>query len=70
MDIHSMLQRKCAKEHIRVITPLKKFHQENVNVLKEEIAYQGVSVVIPRRECLVWLNKKRKEEKQKQKQQE
>ncbi len=59
-----------AKEHIRVITPLKKFHQENVNVLKEEIAYQGVSVVIPRRECLVWLNKKRKEEKQKQKQQE
>jgi TPP-dependent indolepyruvate ferredoxin oxidoreductase alpha subunit len=38
--------------------------------LKEEIAYQGVSVVIPRRECLVWLNKKRKEEKQKQKQQE
>ncbi len=58
-----------AKEHIRVITPLKKFHEENVKVLKEEIAYQGVSVVIPRRECLVWLNKKRKEERQQQKEQ-
>lgn len=56
-----------SKEHIRVITPLKKFHQENIQVIKEEIAYQGVSVIIPRRECLVWANKKRKEEKKLQK---
>lgn len=49
-----------AKEHIRVINPLKKFHEENVNIFKEEIAYQGVSVIIPRRECIVWANKKRK----------
>ena len=42
------------------INPLKKFHEENVNIFKEEIAYQGVSVIIPRRECIVWANKKRK----------
>lgn len=40
------------KEHIRVIKPLKNFHDENVQVMKEEIAYQGVSVIVPRRECI------------------
>ncbi len=40
------------KEHIRVIKPLKNHHEENVQVIKEEIAYQGVSVIIPRRECI------------------
>ena len=27
-------------------------HAENVLIIKEEIAYQGVSVIIPRRECI------------------
>ena len=40
------------KEHIRVIKPLKNHHDENVQIIKEEIAYQGVSVIIPRRECI------------------
>jgi indolepyruvate ferredoxin oxidoreductase alpha subunit len=40
------------REHIRVITPLRKHHDENVKVLQEEIAYAGLSVVIPRRECI------------------
>ena len=40
------------KEHIRVIKPLKNHHDENVQVIKEEIAYKGVSVIIPRRECI------------------
>jgi len=40
------------KEHIRVVTPLKRLHEENMKVLREEIAYDGVSVVIPRRECI------------------
>ncbi|MDR1005934.1 MAG: indolepyruvate ferredoxin oxidoreductase [Bacteroidales bacterium] len=44
--------------HIRVITPLKKFHDQNVAIIKEELEYQGVSVIIPRRECLVWLKRK------------
>jgi len=49
------------KEHIRVINPLSKHHEENVKVFKEEIAYNGVSVVIPRRPCIhVYAKKKRK----------
>lgn len=40
------------KEHIRVITPLSRNFDENVKILKEEIDYEGVSVVIPRRECV------------------
>ncbi len=51
------------KEHIRVITPLKKNHEENVAVIKEELAYKGVSVIIPRRECLVELGRRKKEAK-------
>jgi indolepyruvate ferredoxin oxidoreductase, alpha subunit len=40
------------EEHIRVITPLARNFEENVQILKEEIDYKGVSVVIPRRECV------------------
>lgn len=40
------------KEHIRVINPLSRLHSENVKVIEEEIAYQGVSVIIPRRPCI------------------
>ncbi len=46
--------------HIRVISPLAKNLEENVKIIKEEIAYKGVSVIIPRRDCIVWANKKRK----------
>jgi indolepyruvate ferredoxin oxidoreductase alpha subunit len=40
------------EEHIRVIIPLKKNMEENMAVIKEEIDYMGVSVVIAQRECL------------------
>jgi len=39
-------------EHIHVITPLPRQHAENVALLKRELAYEGVSVVIARRECI------------------
>ena len=39
-------------EHIRVIEPLRKNHEANVKVIEEELAYQGVSVIIPQRECI------------------
>ncbi|MCB5246563.1 MAG: thiamine pyrophosphate-dependent enzyme [Candidatus Cloacimonetes bacterium] len=52
-----------AKEHIRVFTPLKINWDEMVSVYKEELAYEGVSVVIPRRECIQTLMKKHKQEK-------
>ena len=48
------------KEHIRVINPLSRHHEENVKVFKEEIAYNGVSVVIPRRPCIHVFNKKKR----------
>ena len=50
-------------DHVRVFTPLKKYHEEMVKVLQEEIEYDGVSVVIPRRECIVTLTSKKKEKK-------
>ena len=50
------------KDHIRVFIPFKKNHDDMVRIYKEEIAYQGVSVIIPRRECLQVLKKKNKME--------
>jgi indolepyruvate ferredoxin oxidoreductase alpha subunit len=37
---------------VRVITPLPRQHEKNVAVLKEELEYEGVSVIITRRECI------------------
>lgn len=48
-------------EHIRVLKPLPKNHEENVKTIKEELAYNGVSVIIPQRECIVTLNKRMRE---------
>lgn len=48
------------EEHIRVINPLSRLHGQNVKVFEEEIAYDGVSIVIPRRPCIhVYRKKKR-----------
>ncbi len=41
-----------APEHLRIIIPLKKNHEENVRIMTEEINYKGVSVVISQRECI------------------
>jgi indolepyruvate ferredoxin oxidoreductase alpha subunit len=40
------------EEHIKVVEPLKKYHEENVAVIKSELFHKGVSVVIERRECI------------------
>ena len=50
-------------EHIRVLTPLPKHHEEMVKVLREELVFDGVSVIIPRRECIQTAPKSRKEAK-------
>jgi indolepyruvate ferredoxin oxidoreductase alpha subunit len=39
-------------EHVRVVVPLPKNMPEITKVIKEEIEYKGVSVIIPRRECI------------------
>ncbi len=48
------------KEHIRVINPLSKNHDENVKIFQEEIDHNGVSVIIPRRPCIHVYGKKKK----------
>ena len=44
-------------EHIRDIIPLPKNHEENVKIIEEEVNYNGVSVIIPHRTCIVELKK-------------
>ena len=39
-------------DHVRVVVPLPKNMPEITQVIREEINYQGVSVIIPRRECI------------------
>ena len=39
-------------DHIRLFVPLKKNHDEIVKIIKEEVAFEGVSVIIGRRECI------------------
>ncbi|MDR1202936.1 MAG: indolepyruvate ferredoxin oxidoreductase [Tannerellaceae bacterium] len=47
-------------EHIRVMVPLKKNYEEMKQIIREEIEYKGVSVLIPRRECIQTLTRKKK----------
>jgi indolepyruvate ferredoxin oxidoreductase alpha subunit len=39
-------------EHVRTVVPLKKNSEEMKNMIREEISYQGVSVIVPHRECI------------------
>jgi len=48
------------ENHIRVLNPLPKRHEENIQAIREELEYEGVSVVIPRRECIQTLSKRMK----------
>jgi len=47
-----------APEHIRQIIPLPKNKEKNKQVIKEEIDYQGTSVIISTRECIQELKKR------------
>jgi indolepyruvate ferredoxin oxidoreductase alpha subunit len=38
--------------HLRVLVPLPKNHEKNLQILSEEAAYPGISVIIARRVCL------------------
>lgn len=53
------------EDHVRVINPSPKYHEENLSIMKEEIAYNGVSVIIPRRECIQTVTRRIREEKKK-----
>lgn len=40
------------EEHIIVLNPTKRNKQKMIDLLKQEMAYEGVSVIIPRRQCI------------------
>jgi indolepyruvate ferredoxin oxidoreductase alpha subunit len=40
------------REHLIIISPLKKNHEENVRLILHEIQYPGLSVIISQRECI------------------
>jgi len=57
------------KEHIHILNPSPKNHEENLKIIEQEINYPGVSVIIPRRECIQTVARRlRDEKKEKQKQ--
>jgi indolepyruvate ferredoxin oxidoreductase alpha subunit len=49
-------------DHIKLIVPLKKHTEENAEVIRREMEYQGVSVIIALRDCIQTLKKKRNKE--------
>jgi indolepyruvate ferredoxin oxidoreductase alpha subunit len=49
------------KEHLRLIVPLRKNHEENIRIMQEEFSYTGVSVIIASRECIQTTTKKKKQ---------
>ena len=50
-------------EHVRVVVPLPKNMEEIKQVLREEVAYKGTSVIIARRECIQTLKRHLKQNK-------
>ncbi|MFZ4400184.1 MAG: thiamine pyrophosphate-dependent enzyme [Bacteroidales bacterium] len=57
------------EEHIHILKPLRKNHEENTQIIIKELAYQGVSVIIPRRECIVSIDKRMREKEKAKKEQ-
>jgi len=45
------------KDHVRVINPVKSKYEENLAIIKEEIEYKGLSVIISKRPCVQWMRK-------------
>ena len=39
-------------DHLHVIEPLPRLHADNVDVIKREIEYRGLSVIVPTRACI------------------
>lgn len=45
-------------DHLYVVKPSKSNHADMVKLIKEELAYPGVSVIIPRRQCVQTMKNK------------
>jgi indolepyruvate ferredoxin oxidoreductase alpha subunit len=46
-------------DHVKVITPLPQKHAENVETIAAELKYEGLSVIVSRRECIQTLRRKK-----------
>lgn len=53
-----------SQEHLHVVVPLPKNMPEITRIIREELNYHGVSVIIPRRECIQTFKRHAKERKQ------
>lgn len=47
-------------DHLKTIVPLRKNHNENIRIIKEELEYKDVSVIISARECIQTATRKKK----------
>lgn len=47
-------------EHIHVMQPTRRTHEQLVELISRELEYKGVSVIIPRRECIQKAARRRK----------
>ncbi|MBQ7162358.1 MAG: indolepyruvate ferredoxin oxidoreductase [Bacteroidales bacterium] len=55
------------REHLHVVVPLPKNMPEITRIIRDEINYPGVSVIIPQRECIQTFNRKLRAKKAEQK---
>ena len=58
------------EEHVKVVVPLPKNMDQITATIRQELDYQGVSVIIPRRECMQTLARKKRIELSNRKQEE
>jgi indolepyruvate ferredoxin oxidoreductase alpha subunit len=49
-------------DHLKVITPLRKNHEANTAIIKSELEYRGVSVIIAQRECIQTASRRKRSE--------
>lgn len=49
-------------DHLKLIVPLKKNHEENKAVMRAELNHRGLSVILARRECIQTATRNRKAE--------
>ena len=50
-------------EHLKVVLPIPRTMDEIMEIIRKEIEYHGVSVIIPRRECMNTLNRRLRKQK-------
>ncbi|MEJ2581337.1 MAG: indolepyruvate ferredoxin oxidoreductase, partial [Acidobacteriota bacterium] len=47
-----------SEDHFRIIEPTPRNHDQNVQVMREELAFDGPSVIVARRACIESLKRK------------